>query len=359
VRTDRGRVLSVGSPYHSVTDPNHAFLGFVKVAAADREALVAVADAIVAWLERLDPAERPDDVPALLAVGLVRSGMRLSQSFLRELFWARPLTAEEVERAAREIQGYDEQQVVLDSAVKATDGFFTSFFVSPYSKYIARWAARRGLTPNQVTTASMAVGTLAAAAFATGERWGLVAGALLLQLAFTLDCVDGQLARYTMTFTKFGAWLDSIFDRGKEYVVYAGLAIGASHAGDPVWMLAGAALTLQTVRHMLDFSFAAAEQHSMEVAPQRPFEESGDGARPKAVSVARPQRVLTRWERMNRVPGLIWVKRAIVLPIGERFAVVSLTAAIWDARVTFAVLLVWGGLATAYGLAGRLLRSMR
>ena len=27
--------------------------------------------------------------------------------------------------------------------MKANDGFFTTFFVSPYSKYIARWAARQ------------------------------------------------------------------------------------------------------------------------------------------------------------------------------------------------------------------------
>ena len=80
--------------------------------------------------------------------------------------------------------------------------------------------------------------SLAAAAFATGERWGLVAGAILLQAAFTTDCVDGQLARYTRTFSKLGAWLDSIFDRSKEYVCFAGLAIGASRAGDPVWPLA-------------------------------------------------------------------------------------------------------------------------
>ena len=112
--------------------------------------------------------------------------------------------------------------------MKANDGFFTTFFVSPYSKYIARWAAHRGWTPNGVTTLSVAIGFAAAAAFATGDRWGMIAGAILLQLAFTFDCVDGQLARYTRTFTKLGAWLDSIFDRTKEYAVFAGLAIGAS-----------------------------------------------------------------------------------------------------------------------------------
>ena len=53
---------------------------------------------------------------------------------------------------------YDEDKVLLDSAVKATDGFFTTFFVSPYSRYIARWCARRGFTPNQVTTVSLLIG---------------------------------------------------------------------------------------------------------------------------------------------------------------------------------------------------------
>ena len=351
VRTDRGRVLSVGSPYHSVTRPNGAFLGLLKVAEQDRDALAEVTDRVAVLETRNDPT-------ALLTVGLVRSGVRLQQSFLRELFWARPQSADELRRAEEQIATIDEQQVVLDSAVKATDGFFTTFFVSPYSKYIARWAAGRGLTPNQVTSASMAVGVAAAAAFATGERWGLILGAILLQAAFTLDCVDGQLARYTMTFTRFGAWLDSIFDRAKEYAVYAGLAIGASRAGDPVWLLAGAAVTLQTVRHVIDFSFAASEQHAMAVAPQRPLEDPLDGAAPEEARPPRPAQVLSGWQRLNRTPGLIWVKRVVVFPIGERFATISLTAALFTPRTTFVVVLAWGGFAALYGLAGRLLRSM-
>ena len=39
--------------------------------------------------------------------------------------------------------------------------------------------------------------------------------------------------------------------------MFAGLAIGASRTGDPVWILAGAALALQTSRHAIDFSFPA------------------------------------------------------------------------------------------------------
>ena len=121
---------------------------------------------------------------------------------------------------------------------------------------------------------------LAAAGFATGERPGMVAGAVLLYFAFVLDCVDGQLARYTRQFSKLGAWLDSIFDRTKEYVVFAGLAIGASRTGDPVWLLAGAALTMQTARHAVDFSYPVSQHQVIAAAPQPPIEDPFDGPRP-------------------------------------------------------------------------------
>ena len=353
VRSDRGRVLSMGSPYHAVNDPNNSFLGMVKVAESQRAMLAEVAER----LTHLNPL--PDDLPALLAVGLVRSGVHLNQAFLGQLYWARPLSREELHRASEEIAQVDEDKVLLDSAVKPQDGFFTTFFVSPYSKYIARWAARRGFTPNQVTSVSMLIGVAAAAAFGFGTRAGLVTGAVLLQVAFTFDCVDGQLARYTRMFTKLGAWLDSVFDRGKEYAVFAGLAIGASRAGDPVWILAGAALTFQTVRHGFDFSFAASEHREFQEAPQRPLDDPGDGPTRGAKRVSRAETTLSAWQRLNRLPGVVWIKRMLPFPIGERFAVISITAALFTPRTTFIVLLAWGAVAALYTLAGRVLRSIR
>jgi phosphatidylglycerophosphate synthase len=354
VRSDRGRVLSMGSAYHAVSNPNNSFLGMVKVSGADRKALAEIAQRLTA----IDGLPE-DDVPALLGVGLVRSGVQLSQAFLGHLYWARPLSREELDRAAQEIAQVDEGKVLLDSAVKPMDGFFTTFFVSPYSKYIARWAARRGFNPNQVTTLSMLIGIAAAVAFGFGTRAGLVAGAVLLQVAFTFDCVDGQLARYTRTFTKLGAWLDSVFDRGKEYAVFAGLAIGASNAGDPVWMLAGAALAFQTVRHGFDFSFAASQHKEFQEAPQRPLEDPADGPASGRGRVSRAETTLSAWQRLNRLPGVIWIKRMLPFPIGERFAVISITAALFTPRTTFVVLLAWGAVAAAYTLAGRALRSIR
>ena len=424
-RAVRGRIVSTASPYHVVHRPNLRFLGVLKVAPGDRSALADVAERLASltepplsepWEEALqskagtwrlhlarlasgqdtesppdgqDPAAvvlsagdeavldrwlstAPEDVSSLVLVGLVRSQVHVGVSHLRDLFWARPLSRAAAEQAGEEITSYDEDRVLLDSAVKANDGFFTTFFVSPYSKYLARWAARRGWTPNQVTTVSLAIGVLAAIAFATGERAGLVAGAVLLQLSFTTDCVDGQLARYTRMFSRLGAWLDSMFDRTKEYAVFAGLAIGASRSGDPVWVLAGAALALQTVRHAIDFSYPIAQHQTLAAVRQPPLEQPSDrrqgipSTEEDALAPVRErglgERVvlggLAVWRAMNRLPGVRWIKKIIAFPIGERFAVISITAAVASARTTFVVLLVWGGFAATYKMAGRVLRSM-
>jgi hypothetical protein len=451
VRSKRGHVISAASPYHAVHRPTSAFLGVLKVAAADRPALASSATRLAElvasppseWRDELarkqdmwrtalwratqrgeDEEERPpgedepaddlDDAPreeslpegttlspeddarlreklaaapedtaALALVGLVRTGTHVGVNRLRRLFWARPLSAADAAEAEREIVGYDEDKVLLDSAVKASDGFFTTFFVSTYSRYIARWAAHRGFTPNQVTTVSLFIGFLAAAGFATGERWGLIAGAVLLQAAFTTDCVDGQLARYTRTFSKLGAWLDSIFDRTKEYVCFAGLALGASRAGDPVWSLACAAITLQTARHFSDFSFGAGQTRVIGQTEQPPIERALDAGGLAAVerrmrradlqppdtpepppqpepqaAVPLSRRVLRSWHRIDRLPGVRWVKKMAAFPIGERFAAISISAALFDPRVTFVVLLSWGGFAVLYTLSGRVLRSI-
>jgi CDP-alcohol phosphatidyltransferase-like enzyme len=435
VRGRRGRVISAGSAYHAVYRPTATFLGLLKVTPGDGPALARAAEELVplcadlppGWLEELErkgeswrvrlaagdlaeadtdevaaddraaPEEEegdadivlspedeqrlrdrlataPDDVVALLLVGLVRGGAHIWLSNLRRLYWSRPLTAESAAEAEHEIAAIDEDRVLLDSAVKGADGFFTTFFVSTYSKYIARWCAHRGFTPNQVTTVSVLIGLVAALAFATGERWGLVTGGVLVYLAFVTDCVDGQLARYTRQFSKLGAWLDSVFDRTKEYLAFAGLAIGASRMDDPVWLLACAAIALQTARHMSDFSFGGSQRDAIGRTPQPPVAQARDTAG-QAIEARRgerredappaprerslPERVLGGWHRIDRAPGVRWIKKMITFPIGERFAAIAITAALFTPRVTFIVLLAWGGVAALYSQTGRVLRSVR
>jgi phosphatidylglycerophosphate synthase len=232
----------------------------------------------------------------------------------------------------------DEERVRLQQSVKARDSFFTTFCVSPYSQYVARWCARHGLHPNQVTLASLVVAVLAAALCATGDRAGYVAGALLLQASFTLDCVDGQLARYAVRYSRNGAWLDAIFDRTKEYAVFAGLAYGATRAGDPVWGLATVAMALQTTRHYLHFGYTEASR--------------GKGALDSPTT--------SMWARVDEAASWsVWLRRSAVLPIGERWALISLLIAVSTPRVVFVVLIAAGAVAFGYAAAGRLLRSVR
>ncbi|MGW0911115.1 DUF5941 domain-containing protein [Streptomyces sp. NPDC002784] len=241
--------------------------------------------------------------------------------------------------ARQAVAAVDDEAVRLKSAVKARDGFFTTFCVSPYSRYLARWCARRGLTPNQVTTASLLTALIAAACAATGTRGGFVAAGVLLLLSFVLDCTDGQLARYSLQYSTLGAWLDATFDRAKEYAYYAGLALGAARGGDDVWALALGAMVLQTCRHVVDFSFNEAHVVGTD-----------------ATANTSPTAALS--DKLDSVGWTVWVRRMIVLPIGERWAMIAVLTALTTPRITFCALLIGCAFAAAYTTAGRVLRSL-
>lgn len=171
---------------------------------------------------------------------------------------------------------------------------------------------------------------------ATGTRPGYVAAGLLLLFSFVLDCTDGQLARYSLQYSTLGAWLDATFDRAKEYAYYAGLALGAARGGDDVWALALGAMILQTCRHVVDFSFNEANHD--------------------ATANTSPTAALS--DKLDSVGWTVWVRRMIVLPIGERWAMIAVLTALTTPRITFYALLVGCAFAATYTTAGRVLRSL-
>ncbi|MFV5992109.1 DUF5941 domain-containing protein [Streptomyces sp. NPDC056231] len=275
-------------------------------------------------------------VPGRLAVALEAEGTAVQRPELGSLVAAVPVDQAARATAQSAVAAVDDEAVRLRSAVKARDGFFTTYFISPYSRYIARWCARRGLTPNQVTTASLLTALIAAGCAATGSRGGYVAAGLLLLLSFVLDCTDGQLARYSLQYSTMGAWLDATFDRAKEYAYYAGLALGAARNGDDVWALALGAMVLQTCRHVVDFSFNEANHD--------------------AVANSSPTAALS--DKLDSVGWTVWLRRMIVLPIGERWAMIAVLTAVTTPRIVFYALLIGCSVAACYTTAGRLLRSL-
>ncbi|MEU5400116.1 DUF5941 domain-containing protein [Streptomyces sp. NPDC005963] len=322
----------------ALTDPRFPLAAVSGALTAQPAARSALQGALTAVESRgADRAVRVDQaLPDLVAEDLTADGTAVHRPELGSLVATVPDDPQTRNEARQAVAAVDEEAVRLRSAVKARDGFFTTFAISPYSRYLARWCARRGFTPNQVTTASLITALIAAAAAATGTRGGYVAAGALLLFSFVLDCTDGQLARYSLQYSTMGAWLDATFDRAKEYAYYAGLALGAARGGDDVWGLALAAMVLQTCRHVVDFSFNEANHD--------------------AVSNTSPTAALS--DRLDSVGWTVWVRRMIVLPIGERWAMIAVLTAVATPRIVFYALLVGCTFAACYTTAGRLLRSL-
>ncbi len=106
---------------------------------------------------------------------------------------------------------------------------------------IAVGLGKIGLTPNGLTLIGFGIACVAAILAATG-LW-LPAG-LLVVFGGVFDLFDGALARATNKVSKLGAFMDSVFDRWGEGVVYVGIVWGAVAAD---WtdgaILAAAAMT--------------------------------------------------------------------------------------------------------------------
>ena len=325
LRDDRGKLLPAEPGAGTVR-----YLGALCVAPADLPTLEMVAD-------------RTDLLSALLDAGVVPVA-----TSVRLLRATQVHTSSELAEARAEVAAVDEDAARLRLAVKEKDDFFTTYAVSTWSPAVTRAAARLGLSPTAVTWLSVLLAGLAALAFWQASRPAMIAGGVLLYLGFVLDCVDGQLARYTRTFGAFGGWLDTMADRAKEYAVYAGLAAGAERIGLPyAWPLAITAILLQTVRHMTDTWYGAL--HDEAAARPRPQATGGVGARLTAAS--------------NRVQGeagsaAYWLKRIVVFPIGERWALIAVLAMLTDGRVALGAAVGFGLLAFAYTLALRSLRSL-
>jgi hypothetical protein len=108
------------------------------------------------------------------------------------------------------------------------------------------WAAvRMGASAHQVTLAALVAGLGAAAAIATGTRGGFVAGVALGHVAFWLDHVDGQVARWRGTASLEGVYFDYLMHHAAGLALGFGLGFGlARRTGDLPWAAAGFAVAV-------------------------------------------------------------------------------------------------------------------
>jgi hypothetical protein len=95
------------------------------------------------------------------------------------------------------------------------------------------------ITPNQITLATLVVFAAGGALLALGPGWpALVAAAVVIEVAYVLDCVDGQLARLKGTSSPVGAHLDFLMDELKAFLLVGAVGVRLwRETADLRWLL--------------------------------------------------------------------------------------------------------------------------
>jgi phosphatidylserine synthase len=336
----QNRIASASSQSHKVTVGNRNFAGALRISQNQREEVIKA-------LEEAIDSRLPGNAIDLSLVALTRARVQVDAADLWAAPYARSADNLVRESVASELESLNLGQLRLKMANRANDGFYSVFFLRKFSKLLTWLAVRVKATPNQVTLISFAIGLYSAFCFTKGSFSQTLLGAVLLQISIIVDCVDGELARYTRKFSKLGAWLDAVTDRVKEYMVFLGLAIGAEKSGEDLWVPALVMMLIQTFRHLSDYNFARTVKLRAESQFLAPIDYAADfdGIVP------------TEREPKGRLR--YWLGKIIQFPIGERWLVISASAVIGGASFTFTVMPILAAISALVVYRGRIMRTLK
>ena len=241
---------------------------------------------------------------------------------------------------------------ILDAGPDS-EGAVTQLIADPAARDMARWAAWRQLTPATLYGISLGLGLVAALWFAELAVHAKLLAIAALAGSFLFARTGSLLAAASREgrIRPVTGWLGTASGLLTELAVYAALAVsagvgsatgldgtfggalqdtwvatfgGAGRAG--VWRLAIAALLLLGIRKLAQLGYEQTAGPSGDLFPRS---------------------------------ALRTVEQALTFPAGERYAVIAATSVFFGPRLTFLVLLGWGGLGTGYLLAGQIVRSAR
>jgi CDP-diacylglycerol--glycerol-3-phosphate 3-phosphatidyltransferase len=117
---------------------------------------------------------------------------------------------------------------------------------------IALAMGRAGLTPDGLTLIGFAI-TVVGAVLLGMQQW--LIGGIVMFIGGVFDMFDGTLARATGQASPLGGFMDSVFDRAGEVVVYIGIVAGLLGAG----LDEGALLAAATMGAAVMVSYARAK----------------------------------------------------------------------------------------------------
>jgi phosphatidylglycerophosphate synthase len=95
----------------------------------------------------------------------------------------------------------------------------------PVSLALSTRLAKTPIRPNHWSYFNMAVGLASAWFVSRPDYWSMLLGALLFQLASIFDGVDGEIAKFRLEYSDFGAWLDTAVDNLTLLAFLAGCGV--------------------------------------------------------------------------------------------------------------------------------------
>ncbi|HYW14527.1 MAG TPA: CDP-alcohol phosphatidyltransferase family protein [Allosphingosinicella sp.] len=157
-------------------------------------------------------------------------------------------------------------------AYKGVTDILTKYLWPEWALVLTRWAARIGISPNQVSLIGALLCLLATWLFYEGRYWpGLAAG-----LAFmVLDTVDGKLARCTITSSKIGGAIDHGIDLVHPPFWWWAWGVGLHAWGRPLapevfWWTLAVIVGGYVVQRLIEGAFIA--RFGMHIHVWRPFD---------------------------------------------------------------------------------------
>ncbi len=109
------------------------------------------------------------------------------------------------------------EKILLNNLIKSTDGILSRKVNRKISLFITKKIAGYPVTPNQISFIVFLFGILTAFVIGLGHR---ISGGILIQIFSIADGIDGEISRLKFQGSVKGAFLDQLFDRLGEFIIF-------------------------------------------------------------------------------------------------------------------------------------------
>jgi len=131
--------------------------------------------------------------------------------------------------------GYQERIERLAKTSQPRQEWWSRVFATPVANMILAMVADcPRITPNRLTFLSFFLTIATSVLVFSGDSLSIIIAGMVLQVAYIVDCMDGQLARYRKTASKTGSFYDQWSDFVKFPFVLVALALAAFHRSNSV-----------------------------------------------------------------------------------------------------------------------------